>query len=94
MTESTFDFGAAIKELKDGKKVARQGWNGKGQFLFYVPANKYHADGNKKGTLKGMFPDDMVPYQAYIGIKTTQDTVVPWLASQSDVLAEDYVIVE
>lgn len=37
------DFGEAIKALKNGKKVAREGWNGKGMFLYYVPAASYPA---------------------------------------------------
>lgn len=36
-----FDFGTAIQELKGGKRVARSGWNGKGMFIYYVPANSY-----------------------------------------------------
>ena len=38
-----FDFGEAIHKLKEGFKVARNGWNGKGMFLYYVPANNYKA---------------------------------------------------
>ena len=89
-----FGFEDALGQLRYGDKLARKGWNGAGQFIFYVPENKYHASGNKKGTLLGMFPDDMVPYQAYLAMKTAQDTVVPWLASQTDLLAKDWYIVE
>lgn len=85
------DFGAAIRSLKLGDKVAREGWNGKGMFLYYVPAASYPAQRNTNGTVVGMFPDDMVPYGAYIAMKTAQNNVVPWLASQTDVLAEDWV---
>lgn len=85
------DFGAAIRSLKLGDKVAREGWNGKGMFLYYVPAASYPAHRNEKGTMIGVFPDDMVPYGAYIAMKTAQNNVVPWLASQTDVLAEDWV---
>jgi hypothetical protein len=42
----------------------------------------------------GVFPDDMVPYCAYIAMKTAQDNVVPWLASQTDMLAQDWEIVQ
>lgn len=84
------NFGQAIEALKAGRKVARNGWNGKGMFLYYVPANSYPASGNKLGTMTGIFPNDMVPYAAYIAMKTAQDNVVPWLASQTDVLAEDW----
>jgi len=86
-------FGAAIELMKQGNKVARKGWNGKGMFIFYVPENAYPASGNKNGTLVGHFENDLVPYNAYIAMKTAQDTVVPWLASQSDIIMEDWVIV-
>lgn len=85
--EPLYDFGAAIKFLKEGKKVSRTGWNGKGMYLYYVPANYYPA---VTDIAKEEF-GDMVPYGAYIAMKTTQGNVVPWLASQTDVLAEDWV---
>lgn len=86
-------FGKAIDALKAGIKVARKGWNGKEMFIYYVPAASYPAGNNTLGTMKGVFKDDLVPYQAYIAMKTADNTVVPWLASQSDVLAEDWVAV-
>ena len=89
-----FSFGHAIASLKLGHRVARAGWNGKGMFLYYVPENKYPANRNEHGTMVGVFEDDMVPYGAYIAMKTAQNNVVPWLASQTDVLAEDWQIVE
>ena len=88
--ETNMTFGQAIEVLKNGEKVARTGWNGKGMFLYYVPAASYPAQRNSKGTMQGVFPDDMVPYCAYIAMKTAQNNVVPWLASQTDVLAEDW----
>lgn len=91
---ATFDFGTAVEALKQGARVARSGWNGKGMFLYYVPENKYPASRNEHGTMIGVFKDDMVPYGAYIAMKTAQNNVVPWLASQTDVLAEDWQIVE
>ena len=91
---ATFDFGTAVEALKQGARVAREGWNGKGMFLYYVPENKYPASRNEHGTMVGVFEDDMVPYGAYIAMKTAQNNVVPWLASQTDVLAEDWQIVE
>lgn len=86
-------FGHALLALQDGKKVARAGWNGKGMFLYYVPANSYPASRNTLNTMTGVFKDDMVPYCAYIAMKTAQENVVPWLASQTDVLADDWQIV-
>jgi hypothetical protein len=86
------DFGQALNNLKCGERVARSGWNGKGMFLYHVPAASYPAQRNERGTMIGVFPDDMVPYRAYIAMKTAQNDVVPWVASQSDILADDWFV--
>lgn len=85
-------FGAAIEAVKTGKKIARIGWNGKGMFLYYVPANNYPATTEVGKSIAK--EDGTVEYGAYIAMKTAQGNVVPWLASQTDVLAEDWVIIE
>ena len=87
-------FGDAVAALKEGLRVARAGWNGKGMFLYYVPENKYPASRNEHGTMIGVFEDDMVPYREYIALKTVDNQVVPWAPSISDALAEDWQIVE
>lgn len=87
-------FGHAIAAAKKGRRVARIGWNGKGMFLYYVPAAKYPASRNENGSMVGHFADDLVPYRDYIAMKTAQNDVVPWLASISDYLADDWCIVE
>lgn len=96
-------FGLAIEALKKGHKVARSGWNGKGMFLYYVPANSYPAQtqaardywADKQDPLgKDEVRPVMVPYGAYIAMKTAQENVVPWLASQTDVLADDWQVVD
>ena len=89
-----FSFGHAIASLKLGHRVAREGWNGKGMFLYYVPENKYPASRNEHGTMIGVFEDDMVPYREYIALKTVDNQVVPWAPSISDALAGDWQIVE
>jgi Protein of unknown function (DUF2829) len=86
----SFDFGQALELLKVGKAVARMGWNGKGMFLYLVPANTYPAQTDVAKTMIG----ESVDYGAYIAMKTAQGNVVPWLASQTDILAEDWVVVE
>lgn len=85
------NFGLAIEAAKQGKKIARSGWNGKGMFLYYVPAAAYPP---ATDVAKEAFGGEDVPYGAYIAMKTAQDNVVPWLASQTDMLAEDWYIVE
>lgn len=84
------DFSEALRWLKEGGAVARQGWNGKGMFLYLVPAPEkgYPA---QTGVAKAYFGDQaLVPYGGYIAMKTATGEVVPWLASQTDVLAEDW----
>lgn len=84
--EETFDFGMALELLKAGHKVARKGWNGKG---IYLELQK--PDEHSKMTL---------PYIYIVTTKLVTDNldapkgVVPWLASQTDMLAEDWVKVD
>lgn len=84
--EPTYDFGMAIKLLKKGCKVARKGWNGKGIYL-----ELQRPDEHSKMTL---------PYIYIVTTKLVTDNpdapkgVVPWLASQTDMLAEDWVKVD
>lgn len=82
------DFGKALEALKEGKKVARSGWNGKGMFLLYVPSEKWGIiDKIGLGIPKGNL-------LSWIGMKTADGKFVPWLASQTDMLAEDWEVVE
>ena len=75
------DFGEAIRAMREGKRVQRQGWNGKGMWLaLYQPAAKFQKTGN--------FPYPTMPF---IVMKTVDDQIVPWLASQTDMLAEDWM---
>lgn len=96
------DFGGAIYALKQGQKVARSGWNGKGMWLVLV---KPHHDAVHSGdTPCFCYRAFELPHGAngepakspkllpYIAMKTVGDELVPWLASQTDVLAEDWVI--
>lgn len=82
------DFGEALKELKAGKKLQRKGWNGKGMFVYYVPPGRYLARTNPAKSISGT--DGKVDYGAYLALKTVTGEVVPWLASQTDILAMDW----
>lgn len=79
-------IGEAIDLAQTGKKVTRKGWNGKGVFLYYVPAASYPAQTEAAKEHFG----ELVPYAPYIAMKTAQGYVVPWLANQTDLLADDY----
>ena len=85
------EFSSALVWLKVGKKVARSGWNGKGMFLFLVPGSTFKP--TREPMLSIFGPDEDVSYHAHIDMKTAQGDVVPWLASQTDILADDWVIV-
>jgi hypothetical protein len=85
------NFGQALEALKEGKLVARKGWNGKGMFLYLVPGSVFHVS---RAPLLGIFDEGTeINYHAHIDMKTAQGTCVPWLASQTDVLAEDWEII-
>lgn len=74
------DFGHALDYLKCGRKIQRKGWNGKGMWLALRTVDK-----------QGEVGDMTLPF---IYMKTVQNDLVPWLASQTDVLAEDWEVVE
>ena len=82
------DFGDAIRAMKDGKRVARDGWNGKGMFLFLVNGSSFTV--SREPLLSIMGEGTQIQYHAHIDMKTAQGYVVPWLASQSDMLSEDW----
>lgn len=85
------DFGQAVKELKAGNKVSRSGWNGKSMFLFLVAGSTFRVN---RAPLLGIYPEGTeVKYLSHIDMKTASGEIVPWLASQTDVLAEDWDIV-
>lgn len=89
---AAMSFSHAIEALKSGKKVARAGWNGKGMFLFLVPGSTFKVN---RPPLLGIYPEGTeINYHAHIDMKTADDKVVPWLASQTDILANDWTIVE
>ncbi len=82
------NFGQALEALKEGKRVARTGWNGKGMFLFLVPGSNFVV--NREPLLSIMGEGANVTYRPHIDMKDAEGKVVPWLASQSDLLAEDW----
>ena len=85
-------FGMAVEAVKKGHKVARSGWNGKGMFLFLVPRSTFKVS---RAPLLSVYPEGTeINYHAHIDMKTADDKVVPWLASQTDVLADDWYIVD
>ncbi len=70
------DFGDALKCLKNRLRVAREGWNGKGQWIALQVPDEHSKMG--------------LPY---VYISTVDGKLVPWLASQTDLLGEDWSVV-
>ncbi len=90
-------FGLAIKALKHGSKVARKGWNGKGMFLWLKPAATVKSEWCKDPMLKGLADANGGSIEALgtICMYTAQHQILSgWLASQTDILSEDWVVVE
>jgi len=82
------DFGQVISGLKEGKRFGREGWNGKDMFVFLVPGSHFTVN---RPPLLGIYPEGTgIDYRPHIDMKTAQGDVVPWVASQSDLLAEDW----
>ena len=90
-------FGDAIKALKEGKKVARDGWNGKNMWLWLKPATTIKSEWCKDPMLKEIVDANNGEAEALgtICMKTADNKILTgWLASQTDMLSEDWKIVE
>lgn len=88
-------FGQALEEAKNGEKIFRLGWNGKGSFVVFqkgypqgIPSNKQTAEawGHKEG--------DLFKVEPYLQIKTAQGSHAMWVPSTGDILAEDWEVIK
>lgn len=98
-------FGDAIRALKDGKMVAREGWNGKGMFIFKRPSDELSIDfvintvkslpNSVKRYFSNAMTDGTVKFTEYLCMKAADGSIVNgWLASQTDMLSDDWCILE
>lgn len=88
--EVYMNFGQALELIKVGSKVARKGWNGKGMFIFLVQGSSFTVN---RPPLLGIYPEGtLINYCPHIDMRTADSSIVPWLASQTDVLAEDWEV--
>ena len=87
--EATFSFGEAIKYLKRGMKVARKGWNGKKQYIQLATRISYMTADDKVVNCE----HDAIGNKA-VAFVGTSGVQIGWLASQADMLADDWIIVE
>ena len=86
------NFSQALEHLKGSDKVARAGWNGKNMFIFLVQGSEFIVN---RPPLFGIYPEGTkIKYHAHVDMRTADGQVVPWLCSQTDMLAEDWEVVE
>ena len=94
-TKELFDFSEALKRVKQGKRIQRLGWNGKGMFVVYqkaypqgIPCNKNTAEawGLKEG--------DLFKVEPYLQIKMVNGSHSMWVPSINDILANDWSEIE
>lgn len=84
-------FSGAITAIKEGKKLSRHGWNGKDMFVFMVNGSTFNVN---RAPLLGIYPEGTeINYRSHIDMKTVDGSVVPWVASQTDLLASDWFVV-
>ena len=83
------NFGQALEHLKDGKLVQRNGWNGKGMYLLLVPGSTFQVTEGRP-MARHIPVGTTINYRSHIDMKTVDGSFVPWLASQTDILAEDW----
>jgi hypothetical protein len=85
------NFSQALEAIKQGHRVCRAGWNGKGMFLFLVPGSVFRV--NREPLLSILGEGTEVQYHPHVDMRTAQGTIVPWLCSQTDLLADDWKVV-
>lgn len=95
-------FEAALIKLKDGNKLQREGWNGKGQFVVMMPAlylPPYNTQGTERKvndrTAKWIGEDAPLDCQPYIALYNSQKQWQPgWVPSQGDLFANDWQVAD
>lgn len=95
--EAGMSFGGAVQCLKRGQKVARKGWNGKGMWLWLKPGTMVKSEWCHDPALKAIADDNGGEIEALgtICLKTADNKILSgWLASQTDVLSTDWVVVD
>ena len=108
MYPTNISFGEALAHLKNGQKIARAGWNGKGMFVYLkkgscdfdsvpkVPGGDSitHIDGVKRELFETGDTGTVTRLPNLNMRAASGSTVTGWLASQTDLLAEDWEVVE
>jgi hypothetical protein len=88
------NIGMAVDALKQGHRVARAGWNGKGMFLVLVPGSQNLKVEAGRPFAAHLPIGTTFNYLPHVDMRTAQGDFVPWLCSQTDLLADDWVFVD
>jgi hypothetical protein len=85
------NFSMALVLLKEKQRLAREGWNGKGMYIYLVAGSTFVVN---RPPLLGLLPEGTeVQYRPHLDMRTADGQYVPWVASQSDLLADDWITV-
>lgn len=79
------DFSDALRALNQGKRLTRTGWNGRGMFIFLASS--------AMAIPHTPWPTGQIVYEPHIDLRTVSGQFIPWLASQTDILAKDWELV-
>lgn len=93
--ETNLKFGEAIEALKRGERVTRHGWNGRGMYLWLLPAAKVKAEWCREPHLKAVAESNGGEIECLGSIRmmtADRKVLTGWLASQTDMLSEDWSI--
>jgi len=102
-SSKNLSFGKAIEAIKNGKRLARKGWNGKNMWIALTPGSVIKGDQARSGackllnqnTARVLGTDINIIIDSHIDMKTVSGSILPgWLASQTDMLANDWEIVD
>jgi len=86
------NFSQALDLIKEGKKLTRTNWNGKGLFVYLVPGSQFTVN---RAPLLGIYPEGTeITYNPHIDIKCADGNCSVWTPSMNDTLAEDWEVVE
>lgn len=93
MGDNKVSYSIALEAIQQGKKVAREGWNGKRMFLFLVKGDCVKKSINESYGMPSK-PESFLDVCDAIYMKTADDKLIPWLCSQADALSNDWVILD
>lgn len=86
------NFSDALIAIKEGKRLSRKGWNGKGMFVFLVPGSNFKV--NREPLLSILGEGTEVSYRPHIDLRQPDGAIGVWQPSMGDVMADDWQIVE